>query len=517
MGDGHRLRTETLPQALGCLQHPVHGVAYNQRAPTVPQFATEPVREYGQIVVEPFHRHLGTAARRSRGACGQHGTAGGHGGDQRVGVIGEMQRLRQLRCLLPGVRGGQLPPSAGRQGRGEHHHRYAVGGKPFQYAIEVGVHIRVVGVDFVDHDDFARDGQMPQSQVTALEPGEEHLVDGAHREGGEQRLLPAPEPLMRVQSRRASRVGLSGRGQPLVTVQFDGGDGPGSGLRHPGPDLVERGLGMREDHRAGAVRGKTFQPAEQPGKHGVAGGPGRQGDQTAPGAGTGRQDLRRRERRLRLPLAHRRFDDQHAGGGHGTGHPYGFFLYGPDRGAVRQVEAVPEQVGRVLLRLLGPPRSRQVQPGPGGAETPVLSLFHLPRSLGARRRPGRGVVREQIGGTGDPVGHDHDRGQRHLDGLGQTDGLPLLEPSLHPGPPRARVQQLVLHRAPDGLARPARTQQPGAGPEIVDLLVIGRRAVMPAGHDGELPGRPAAPSVALGQPLLYEELPGQPVRSHATV
>ena len=65
-----------------------------------------------------------------------------------------------------------LGPPSGGQRRGEHHHRYAVGAQPRQHPVEVGVHVGVVSVGFVDHHDFAGEGEVAQGQVAAFQASE---------------------------------------------------------------------------------------------------------------------------------------------------------------------------------------------------------------------------------------------------------------------------------------------------------------------------------------------------------
>ena len=81
-----------------------------------------------------------------------------------------------------------------RQCRRQEYNRRAVYAQPVQHAVEIFVHIRVVGVTFVDNHNLARDTEMPQHQMLLFESDHEQLVDRADYKIGEQRLLATAEP-----------------------------------------------------------------------------------------------------------------------------------------------------------------------------------------------------------------------------------------------------------------------------------------------------------------------------------
>ncbi len=500
VGDGDRLVPEALPQPVGGLQDPVDGVADDQRAAAVGEFGGEAVDKCVEFVVERLQVNGAPPGGVRGGPSDQGRMPRRDGGEQRItGFLRGHFGLGRRSAV--GLHQG--PPGRGRQRRRQHDHRHPVRTQPGEHPLQVGVHVGVVGVHFVDHDDLAGEREVAQCEMPVLETGEQHLVDGADREGGEQALLASAQPLVGDQPGVLPPRPVPG---PLRPVRVHGRDPAPVGGHHARVLVVERGLRVGEEDRSIPVRGQVVQPRGETGEHRVGGRAGRQRDVASAGAGPGGEDLGDGERGLRLALAHRRLDHQQPRRGQFTRQPDGLLLDRPRRPPGGQLEAGFEQFLRPLRRVRRIPGGREVQPLPGGLDALRLRTGALLREVG-----------EEIGIAGDPVGHDDDAGQEHLDGLRQLGALDRPQYVDCSEYCRARVEQLELHIAPQLFARPGCTDQVLAQFEVVQLPVSRRHPVVPTDDHRQLPGGPVLPLVPLHQPFLEDQLTGEPVRGGAPV
>ena len=480
MGDGDRIIAEVFAQVGGGLVHASDGVADDQHAPALVEFLVQACGEGVEFVVQGLDEDVGGSSGELGGVQARW-RAGDCGGDERVGGgLGDLFVAFDLEAWAFACVGlGQFTATLGGQGGGQDDDRDPVPAQPGQGTVEVGVHVRVVGVRLVDDDDLAGERQVAQGQVFALETGEEELVDGAHGEGGEHALLAAAQPAVCDEGRRAG---------PVLAVGVGGQAGATAEIA--GELLVEVGLGVGEEDGGGFLghSGKVVQPVGEAGEHGVAGGHGGQRDEATAGAGQGGEDLRREQGRLGLALAHGGFDDHQSGAGHVPGGLDGLLLHGTWTCAVGQIEARGQEFGRGPRGVLGVPLVGKVEQTPGrfGA-------------LGVGAACAR-EVGEVVGVAGDPVGGDDQGGEQDLGGLGELDRAPGGHVGVGPGDLGGHVQEFGLDLMP-GCGGPRGAQEFGVVVECGDGAVGRWDAVMTAGDDGELVGVPGTPTVLVDQPV----------------
>ena len=68
-----------------------------------------------------------------------------------------------------------------------------IGTEPAECALQVHVHVGVVGMHLIDNHDFSRHAEMPEHQVFLLQRGHQNLIDRCNDKIGEQYLLAAAE------------------------------------------------------------------------------------------------------------------------------------------------------------------------------------------------------------------------------------------------------------------------------------------------------------------------------------
>ena len=197
-------------------------------------------------------------------------------------------RLRALSQVGPDQR---LPPPGRERGRKEDH-RHAVAAQPLQRAIEIAVHVRVVGMALVHDHDLSREPQVPEHDVLLPQRGHQQLVHRPHDEVGQERLLAALEPAVDP--------------EPLLRVLLLRDRPPGKEL---GIRLVERRRAVRQADGVGHVLGLGASPRQQAVEQAVGRGLRGQAEEEAPGLEALREDLRGRERRLGLSHAHLRLQN----------------------------------------------------------------------------------------------------------------------------------------------------------------------------------------------------------------
>ncbi|MEU5660021.1 hypothetical protein ABZ802_31045 [Streptomyces sp. NPDC047737] len=193
---------EPLPQRPCRLEDATHGVAYDQDAATAVELLFKPVREEIQVVIDTLQLDVHPTPR-GRGPLQDRLTAGRDSRQERILLgLGDSAEVAGITFPPAGVRLDQFAAPGRREGCGEDHHRDAVGTQPREHPVEVGAHVRVVGVRLVDDDDLAGDREVAESEMTALQPGEQQLVDCACDERRQHGFLPAAQPCVRHQLRR---------------------------------------------------------------------------------------------------------------------------------------------------------------------------------------------------------------------------------------------------------------------------------------------------------------------------
>ena len=250
-----------------------------------------------------------------------------------------------------------------------------VAAQPGEGAVQIPVHVCIVGMAFIHNYHFARQPQMPQHQVLLFERGHQQLVHRADDKIRQQGLLTALEPTV---YKRAAVPGVllgncaAGNQLAVVLVQ----------LRH----AVCQTDGMRRFLRLlFCPRGKTAKYAVG---RGLCGQPEIKPSQTKPGG----KDFSGRQRRLGLADAHLRFQNQNARVAHSGGNI--------QRRALNPVgqKPKPSPEGRIVHGGIFPfPGRGQIQRAPGAVS-----------SLGVRRFLPKGIHRNQgkiTAVAGDPVSH----------------------------------------------------------------------------------------------------------------
>ena len=304
-------------------------------------------------------------------------------------------------------------PFGGQRGR-QQDDRDMVAAQPGQSPVQIAVHIRIVGMAFVHHNDLAGQAQMPQHHMLLLQSGQQQLVHRAEDKIRQKRLLAPLEPGVNHHAARL-RILLGDRlardQLPVLFVQFGCAVGQPDGVLH--------------------LPGLRLRPPLQPVKEPVCGRLCGQAEKHPAFVKPLRKDLRCGQRRLRLSHAHLCLQDQDTRRRSRGRH----FEHRPLDRVGGKAKALPEPL-LVHLRPGGIPHIRQGQrlpcPFQAGRVEPFVS------------RPLHRHKREIPAVAGDPVGHRQQAGEQQLRGKGQLRQLAGIVKA-------AFRQRLPVQFLPDGL------------------------------------------------------------------
>ena len=294
----------------------------------------------------------------------------------------------RVRPALLLIRFDQLCTPPGRQGGRQQDHRHLVPAQPFQCAIQIAVHVSIVGMALVDDHHLARKPQMPQHHVLLGQCCHQQLIHCADDEAGQQCLLAAPEPLMHLYLMLFRRILFQLHPAPLqpkiVLIQLCHSMGQLDGLRH----LLRLGIC----------------PVEQPTKDAVCRSLRGQSEKDATQTEPAGHDLRSGQSRLCFAHAHLRFQNQDARFCRSIHRIQNHSLHGVGRKAEPHLKLL--RFCNALLRLPWE-GERQLFPRPVHPRRiilPAAQLFHWDQ-------------REILRVAGDPVCHDQKSRQQNLFGL----------------------------------------------------------------------------------------------------
>ncbi|SCE15825.1 hypothetical protein GA0115250_14158 [Streptomyces sp. BvitLS-983] len=318
------------------------------------------------------------------------------------------QRLQPQLLTRPGtrhIRLNQLTTLARRQRRRQQHHRHPGLTQPPQPLHQKLRHIHISSVNLVQDDDLPGQPRHPQHHMPTTSRRQQQLIDRPHHKRTQQATLGPQKPLRRPPSPRTlphpPRLPTHPIHVPLAaelvhTRETELATHPLATLNEPPPLLVEHPLPVKQRHLRSQIIAppQRLQPRTHLPEHRIARRLRRHAHEHPVSPETSSKNLRSHQRRLRLPLPHRRFHHQQPRPLHIPRRLH----HQPLRGPGLHPEPLTERLRpRPRQR---PPAAPQPQPRPRRPRP-------LPGTLHAHLRH-VGKTGEMLFVTGDPVSH-HDQ------------------------------------------------------------------------------------------------------------
>ena len=365
----HRIRV-SLPQLLAQHLRPLDRVDDQSNAAALERLAC---RRKRLLLLHTLHTDISAAPLRRDGSHMYRLIL--RPAQQRIVLTRGDRRIYRL--FLPEIGAQQFCPALPRECGRQQNNRHMISTQPVQHTIQIGIHIRIIGMALVQNNHLAGQAKLAQHHMFSVQRSHEQLIHRADHQICQQLRLSAAEEGMCLQ-RGGIRFALLDLHVPgFQTRKF----------------RVQLCLTVRQFHcNSDRVR-LMPRPLCHTGKHCIGRRLRREEKRSAAQAKTIHQNFCRSQCRFRLAVSHRRFKDHHARCFHRPCDLLHLLLDGICRKAEAPLKIVRRApVGRDL------PRPRQAQ--------------LLQRSLSAARVI---PIRLRVHGdkwkisrvAGDPVCHDH--------------------------------------------------------------------------------------------------------------